>query len=96
VELSNLNRQVLYWDEDIGRKKVTSAVEKLKKLNPEIIIEAIEETITEANVSQLVVGFDLVVDAMARAISLFSWGSLWFRRKSDDYNPRQNSLPGMC
>ncbi len=29
VELSNLNRQVLHWDEDIGRRKVTSATEKL-------------------------------------------------------------------
>ncbi len=64
VELSNLNRQVLYWEEDVGKRKVTSAAEKLKKLNPEIEIEAIEETITEANVSQLVSGFDLVVDAM--------------------------------
>lgn len=64
VELSNLNRQVLYWDEDIGRKKVASAIEKLKRLNPEIKIEAIEETISEANVSRLVAGSDLVVDAM--------------------------------
>ena len=64
VELSNLNRQVLYWDEDIGRKKVVSAIGKLKRLNPEIEIEAMEETITEANVSRLVAGFDLVVDAM--------------------------------
>ena len=64
VELSNLNRQVLHWNEDIGRRKVVSAVEKLKKLNPEIEIEAIEETITEANVFRLVAGFDLVIDAM--------------------------------
>ena len=64
VELSNLNRQVLHWDEDIGRRKVASAAEKLKKLNPETEIEAIDERITEANVSQLVAGFDLVVDAM--------------------------------
>ena len=64
VELGNLNRQVLHWDEDIGHRKVTSATEKLKKLNPEVEIEAIEEIITEANVSQLVAGFDLVVDAM--------------------------------
>jgi len=64
VELSNLNRQVLHWDEDIGRRKVASAAEKLKKLNPEIEIESIEEMITEANVSQLVAGFDLIVDAM--------------------------------
>ena len=64
VELSNLNRQVLHWHKDIGRSKVTSATEKLKKLNPEVEIEAMEETITEANVSQLMAGFDVVVDAM--------------------------------
>ena len=64
VELSNLNRQVLHWDKDIGRSKVTSATEKLKKLNPEVEIEAMEETITEDNVSQLMAGFDVVVDAM--------------------------------
>jgi len=64
VELSNLNRQVLHWHKDIGRSKVTSATEKLKKLNPEVEVEAIEETITEANVSQLMAGFDVVVDAM--------------------------------
>ena len=64
VELSNLNRQVLYWDEDIGKKKVVSAQQKLERLNPLAKIEAIAERITEANVSQLVAGFDLIVDAM--------------------------------
>ena len=64
VELSNLNRQVLHWDKDIGRSKVDSAAEKLKKLNEGVEIEAIDEMITEANVSQLVADFDLVVDAM--------------------------------
>ncbi len=64
VSLSNLNRQVLHWTEDIGKKKVRSAETKLKKLNPWIKIEAVEETITEANVSQLLEGCDAVVDAM--------------------------------
>lgn len=64
VELSNLNRQVLHWDDDIGRSKVDSATEKLKKLNPEVKVEAIGEMITEANVSRLAAGFDLIVDAM--------------------------------
>jgi len=64
VELNNLNRQVLHWDEDIARSKVDSATEKLRRLNQEVKIEAIEETITEANISQLVAGFDLIVDAM--------------------------------
>jgi len=64
VEPSNLNRQVLLWDEDIGRKKVNSSIEKLKRLNPAVKLEAIPETITESNVSQLMAGFDLIVDAM--------------------------------
>jgi len=64
VELSNLNRQVLHWHEDTGKRKVNSATQKLRKLNPEVKIEAIEERITEANISQLVAGFDLIVDAM--------------------------------
>ena len=64
VELSNLNRQVLHWHEDIGKGKVSSATQKLNKLNPEVEIEAIEQRITEANISQLVAGFDLIVGAM--------------------------------
>jgi len=64
VELSNLNRQVLHWDENIGMEKADSAVAKLKKINPSVKIEAIAETITEANISQLVADFDLIVDAM--------------------------------
>lgn len=64
VELSNLNRQVLHWDEDVGKKKTDSASGKLRRLNQSVKIEAIEETITETNISQLVAGFDLIVDAM--------------------------------
>ncbi|MFC2016455.1 ThiF family adenylyltransferase [Chloroflexota bacterium] len=64
VEPSNLNRQILYWDEDTSKRKVDSALEKLKRLNQNVKIETSAETITEANVSQLVAGFDLIVDAM--------------------------------
>jgi adenylyltransferase/sulfurtransferase len=64
IELSNLNRQVLHWDENIGMRKVDSTTEKLKRLNPEVKIEAVAETITGVNVHQLVAGFDLIVDAM--------------------------------
>jgi molybdopterin/thiamine biosynthesis adenylyltransferase len=54
IELSNLNRQVLHWDENIGEKKVDTAAAKLKKLNPNVRVEAIAETITGASVSHLV------------------------------------------
>lgn len=64
VELTNLNRQVLHWDEDRGRSKADSTSEKLKRLNPDVEIEAIQETITESNLAQLLAGYDLIVDAM--------------------------------
>ncbi|MFC1991411.1 ThiF family adenylyltransferase [Chloroflexota bacterium] len=64
VELSNLNRQILHWEKDINRNKVDSAAEKLSKLNQSVKIEAMMETINQANVSQLVAGFDVIVDAM--------------------------------
>ena len=64
IELSNLNRQVLHWEENVGGRKVDSAAAKLTKLNPNIKIETIADTITEDNVSQLVGDSDLIVDAM--------------------------------
>jgi len=64
VELSNLNRQVLHWEENIGGEKVYSAATKLRKLNPNVKVEAVAETITETNASQLVADCDLIVDAM--------------------------------
>ena len=64
VVLSNLNRQILHWEEDIGEKKVDSARTKLRKLNSAVEIEAIPETITENNVSTLMDGCEVIVDAM--------------------------------
>jgi molybdopterin/thiamine biosynthesis adenylyltransferase len=64
VELSNLNRQVLHGDGDIGKNKVDSAAKRLQAINPSVKIETVAETITEANVSGLLVGADLIVDAM--------------------------------
>ena len=64
IELSNLNRQILHWDNDIGRLKVESAQEKLKRLNPNVTIDVSSETIGENNISSLIEGYDAIVDAM--------------------------------
>jgi molybdopterin-synthase adenylyltransferase len=64
VELTNLNRQVLHGDADIGRSKVDSAADTLRSLNPCISIDPVRETITADNVLSLVEGFDIIVDAM--------------------------------
>ena len=64
VDLSNLNRQILHWDTNVGEKKVDSAAAKLKQLNQDIRIETYTGTINETNVSRLVADSDLIVDAM--------------------------------
>ncbi|MBA7626218.1 Molybdopterin-synthase adenylyltransferase [subsurface metagenome] len=64
VELSNLNRQVLYWEEDIGEKKPLSAARKLAKLNPTISITPLFEKIAEDNVRDIIRGANAVIDGM--------------------------------
>ncbi len=64
VDLSNLNRQIMHWEENIGKQKVESAAGKLKKFNTGIKIETVAGTIDESNVSQLVGDAGVIVDAM--------------------------------
>jgi len=64
VELSNLNRQVLHWSDDVGRNKAESALETLCDINPEIEVEALVETISKDSIDRLLQGCDLIMDAM--------------------------------
>ncbi|AGB03457.1 HesA/MoeB/ThiF family protein [Methanoregula formicica] len=64
VDQSNLNRQILHTDRDIGKKKTVSAIAKLREYNPDIIINAIDTTITADNIRGLVGQADGIVDAM--------------------------------
>lgn len=64
VDQSNLNRQILHTDRDIGKKKVVSAEEKLAAINPDIRINAIDARIDEANATRLIGNADGIVDAM--------------------------------
>jgi molybdopterin/thiamine biosynthesis adenylyltransferase len=60
VELANLNRQMLYTDKDIGRKKVVCAKERLESLNPDIKVEAVEAVLSEENAFDLVGDYPIV------------------------------------
>jgi len=64
VELSNLNRQILHWQLDVGRSKAGSAVEKLWGMNPKAKIESRLEKVTSENAVKLIKGADIVVDGM--------------------------------
>jgi len=63
VELSNLNRQVLYADRDIGKAKADSACKRLGAVNPHIQIEPVNAELNESNVFELIEDY-LIVDAL--------------------------------
>jgi molybdopterin/thiamine biosynthesis adenylyltransferase len=64
VDLTNLNRQILHHDRDIGEKKIASARERLEDINPDITIRAIDAHIHGKNAGNLVGGADGIVDAL--------------------------------
>ncbi|MRX49221.1 molybdopterin-synthase adenylyltransferase MoeB [Paracoccus sp. S-4012] len=61
VSLSNLQRQVLFRDADLGRPKIEAAAETMAALNPHIAVNRLGRRITEADV-ELVAEHDLVLD----------------------------------
>lgn len=63
VELSNLQRQWLYDEEDIGEQKAIAAVKKLKKVNSTIKLNAVVDSVNANNIDDIIHGYDLVIDA---------------------------------
>ena len=63
VERSNLQRQVIHRDADVGRPKVESATAFVAGLNPDVAVEAYEADVDRDNVEGLVADYDFVVDA---------------------------------
>jgi adenylyltransferase/sulfurtransferase len=62
VELSNLQRQVVHGDDDIGRPKVDSAAEFVAGLNPDVDVRRHEVRVEPDNVEALIDDYDFVVD----------------------------------
>ena len=62
VDRSNLHRQILHVDADVGMPKVESAATRLSALNPRVGLDVVAERVTSANVERLLEGVDVVVD----------------------------------
>ncbi len=61
---TNLNRQLLSQVPLLGTGKAKAAENRIRRVNPEIMVEAVEEFLTEENVNALLEGCDAVVDAL--------------------------------
>ncbi len=63
VDRSNLHRQILHRDQDVGRHKAHSAAAACRRLNPNIVIDTHTEGLSRQNAVSLVSQYDVVVDA---------------------------------
>jgi molybdopterin/thiamine biosynthesis adenylyltransferase/rhodanese-related sulfurtransferase/molybdopterin converting factor small subunit len=62
VDLSNLQRQVLHGTSDIGRKKLDSARDSVKAINPHVQVDLHETALTSQNALELFKPYDIIID----------------------------------
>jgi sulfur-carrier protein adenylyltransferase/sulfurtransferase len=62
VDETNLHRQLLYGTNDVGRRKVEAARERLNGINPHAAIELHETALTSENALEILGGYDIVID----------------------------------
>ena len=62
VDVSNLQRQVLFGSADVGRPKVAAAAERLQQANPHVVLEPHPVQLTSANALEILGAYDVVVD----------------------------------
>jgi len=64
IEISNLHRQALFNDSDIGQVKVEVAAKRLKQMNPNVNVEPLPVSITDFTAPKVVEGCDVVIDGL--------------------------------
>lgn len=62
VDFSNLQRQILHGTKDVGRKKINSARDRIKDVNPNVQVELHDAFFTSANAREIVENYDIVID----------------------------------
>jgi len=63
VEETNLQRQIIYATDDVGKRKIDAARDRLSRLNPNIEVETYGEAISSSNALEIIQNYDLVIDA---------------------------------
>ena len=71
VEISNLQRQVVFENGDIGRLKVEAAKDYINELNPEVIVKTYPEKLSKDNADIIIKDYDIVADGTDNFSSRF-------------------------
>jgi molybdopterin/thiamine biosynthesis adenylyltransferase/rhodanese-related sulfurtransferase len=62
VEITNLQRQILFGQKDLGRKKLDAARERLQDINPNVDVQVYPELFTAANAMRIAADYDVIID----------------------------------
>jgi adenylyltransferase/sulfurtransferase len=62
VDITNLQRQIIHFTSDIGREKVISAEEKMKRINPDIQVETFQLLVDSSNIGEVIKNYDFIID----------------------------------
>jgi molybdopterin/thiamine biosynthesis adenylyltransferase/rhodanese-related sulfurtransferase len=63
IDETNLHRQILYSDKDVGKSKVQTAMDRLHEANQNAVIKAYEKRVTSENALEIFDEYDIIVDA---------------------------------
>jgi adenylyltransferase/sulfurtransferase len=62
VEISNLSRQIIFTTNDVKKSKSSVAINKLRKINPDLQLHSFNKNLTIQNIKQIAKNFDIIVD----------------------------------
>lgn len=71
VDLSNLQRQIIHSEKDIGKTKSISAKETIEKMNPDVIVHTYPFIVDAENIMDIITQYDFVIDATDNFLSKF-------------------------
>ena len=95
VEETDLNRQILHWEEDIGKSKAVSIREKLVRMNPHIDIDTIDERVTPENAWHMTDGCGLLVDALDNFAARYLLNRIALKRHTPFFHGAISSFYGL-
>jgi len=81
VEISNLQRQILYGDSSIGKSKVDEAAVRIGELNPDVVVVKYKERLSEINATEIASGYDIIADCSDNFTTRFIINDICFSLK---------------
>lgn len=96
IELSNLPRQILYYQSHVNQKKAIAAKEQLQKINPFIQIISSTDRLTEDNAAELISQYDIIADGTDNFYTRYLIHSICFKLEKPYVYASAAQLQGYC